>query len=383
MVMHSSSAMAQAQPASTTPQNASVRQVGTVKTVSETGIKLTTDAGLEVTVSISETSRLVRTELGQKDLSSATPIKLTDIQAGDRVLVRGSSAPGGAIAASVVVAMKSSDIAKKQQMEREDWQKRGIGGPVKSVDITNSTVTISTGASGAGSLVTVRIAKNTVLRRYAAGSVRFDDAKLSTLDEIKPGDQLRARGTRNADGADFSAEEVVTGTFRNVAGTVMSIDAASGTMKLMDLATKKPVSVKITADSQMHKLPPMVAQRIAMRLKGTPGPGAQGGQGAGASNAAMHGAGPGNAPPGEGNHRSGPADVQQMLSAMPVTALTDLQKNDAVMMVTTLGSESAEPAVIMLLSGVEPILTASPNGNRAAMLLSPWNLGSGGEGEAQ
>jgi hypothetical protein len=34
-----------------------------------------------------------------------------------------------------------------------------------------------------------------------------------------------------------------------------------------------------------------------------------------------------------------------------------------------------------LLSGVEPILSASPNSSRAAMLLSPWNLGGGG-GEA-
>jgi hypothetical protein len=29
---------------------------------------------------------------------------------------------------------------------------------------------------------------------------------------------------------------------------------------------------------------------------------------------------------------------------------------------------------------VEPILSASPNGNRAAMLLSPWNLGGAGVG---
>ena len=36
----------------------------------------------------------------------------------------------------------------------------------------------------------------------------------------------------------------------------------------MDLLTKQPVTVKVAADSQLRKLPQMMAQRIAMRLKG-------------------------------------------------------------------------------------------------------------------
>ena len=32
--------------------------------------------------------------------------------------------------------------------------------------------------------------------------------------------------------------------------------------------TKRPVTMKITSDSQLRKLPAMMAQRIAMRLKG-------------------------------------------------------------------------------------------------------------------
>ena len=69
-----------------------------------------------------------------------------------------------------------------------------------------------------------------------------------------------------------------------------------------------------------------------------------------------------------------------MLSRMPAVALADLQKDTAVMIVATEGSAGSEPTAITLLTGVDPILTAAPDKSRAAMLLSPWNLGGGGEG---
>jgi hypothetical protein len=70
-----------------------------------------------------------------------------------------------------------------------------------------------------------------------------------------------------------------------------------------------------------------------------------------------------------------------MLSRLPAVTLADLQKGDAVMVVTMQGSATSGLNAITLLTGVEPILTASPSGEGAAMLLSPWNLGSSG-GEA-
>jgi hypothetical protein len=80
--------------------------------------------------------------------------------------------------------------------------------------------------------------------------------------------------------------------------------------------------------------------------------------------------------------RSGAApDFQQMLSHMPAVALGDLHKGDAVMMVTTEGSPSSASTAITLLSGVEPILRAAPNGSQA-MMLTPWSLGGGPGGDA-
>jgi hypothetical protein len=67
------------------------------------------------------------------------------------------------------------------------------------------------------------------------------------------------------------------------------------------------------------------------------------------------------------------------LNRMPPMQFADFQKGDAVMVVTTEGSATSDATAVNLISGVEPILTASPAGmGAAASLLSPWNLGAGG-----
>jgi hypothetical protein len=282
--------------------------------------------------------------------------------------------------------MKRSDIEQKQQAERADWQKRGVGGLVNAVDAGTGTITISTMAMGTVSKLAVHISKDTVLLRYAPESVRFDDAKPGTLEQIKPGDQLRARGSRSADGGEFAAEEIVSGSFRNIAGTVASIDTGQNTVNVMDAITKKPVSVKIGADSQMRKLSPMQAQGIAMRLKGGATGAVPGGPGPGSGGSSSSASQPGGgAPPGEGGggwRRGGGADFQQMLKWLPALTLADLQKGDAVMIVATQGTTPGEATAITLLSGVEPILTSSSSAAQAA-LLSSWSLGAPGGEAAQ
>jgi len=363
--------------------SSTVRPVGTVKAINGNAVTVTTDSGLEITVLVQPSTRVLRMAPGQKDLKDATPLPLTDLQPGDRVIIRGSLAEDGkSVMASSLLVMKKADIQERQEHEREDWQKRGVGGLVRAVDPASGTITLQTAASGSSKTITVRVSKDTIVRRYAPESVRFQDAKPGTLDQIKSGDQLRARGPISADGSELSAEEIVSGSFRNIAGTVAAIDAGESTLSVMDLFTKKPVSVKITADSQLRKLPPMVAQRIAMRLKGSP---PDSGSATAAGNHSPAAPKADQAPGEAGSSRPrGAADLQQMLSRLPAVTLADLQKGDAVMLVTMQGSANSALNAITLLTGVEPILTASPNGEGAAMLLSPWSLGSsGGEAAAQ
>jgi len=371
------------------------RPVGTIKTVSENTITLTTDAGTDVTILVQDSTKFVRIAPGQKDLKDATPMALADLQTGDRILVRGTlHSDGKTVLAATVIAMKKADIADKQAREREEWQKHGIGGLVSSVDATNSTITVSLPAIGEKKNVMVHIPKDTILRRYAPDSIKFDDAGRAPLDQIRPGDQLRARGTRSADGSELTAAEVVSGSFRNIAGTISALDLSAGNLTVQDLATKKPITLKITDESQLRKLPQPMAQRIAARLKGLPPDGQSSASAAGATNAAAN-AGQTmkpNGPPAGGSAAGGAggsgrpggggsADLQQMINRMPAALLADLQKGDAVMVVATEGGASGVSTVITLLGGVEPILEASPKSG-ASTILSPWSLSSGGGGEA-
>jgi hypothetical protein len=371
------------------------RPVGTIKTVSGNTITLTTDAGSDVTILVQDSTKFVRIAPGQKDLKDATPMALADLQTGDRILVRGNlDSDGKSVLAATVIAMKKADIADKQAREREEWQKHGIGGLVSSVDATNSTITVSLPAIGEKKSVMVHISKDTILRRYAPDSIKFDDAGRAPLDQIRSGDQLRARGTRIADGSELTAAEVVSGSFRNIAGTISALDISAGNLTVQDLATKKPIILKITGESQLRKLPQPMAQRIAARLKGLPPDAQSSASAAGATNAAANAGqttkpnGPpagGSAAGGSGGSGrpggGGSADLQQMINRMPAALLADLQKGDAVMVVATEGGASGVSTVITLLGGVEPILEASPKSG-ASTILSPWSLSSGGGGEA-
>lgn len=366
--------------AQTTVPGGAAKQLGTIRAISGNTLTLVSDSGVQTTIQVPAGVRIVRIAPGQTSLKDATPIHLEDLQAGDRILVSGRlSDDSKTLIAAIVVAMKQTDVQALHEQEREEWQK-GVGGLVGSVDPTSGTIVISEAAPGGKRNVTIHTTSATNFRRYAPDSVKFDDAKPSTLDAIKPGDQLRARGERNTDAMELNAQAIVSGAFRNIAGTVAATNASDGTLTVRDLATKKNVVVKITPDSDVRKLPEQVAQFIAMRLRGQ-GPGGANGPNGGQG---RPGGSAGNAPMGSrggqgtemenrggGMARGGTPDFQQILTRMPRAQISDLQKGDAVMIVSTQGSTSGEVTAITLLAGVEPILEAPGGG----MELSPWSLG--------
>jgi hypothetical protein len=370
------------------------KRIGAIKAINGSEITLTPDSGPDVKITVQAGTQIVRFAPGETNVNNATPIQLQDLQLGDRIRATGWATDDNLpLPVLKIVVMKHSDLEAKHQQDLQDWQKRGAGGLVSSVDAAAGTVTISVVSFSGKKEIVVRSSKTSVIRRYAPDSVKFDDAKPSTLQEIHPGDQIRARGERNADGTELKADEIVSGAFRNVAGTVNSVDASSSTLSVQDLLSKKTVLVKVTADSQLRHLPADIAQRIALRLKGAAaGATAASGAAAGSGQTAAPGQAAGSAassatPEGGAAPRAGGApgrsggapDLQQMLSRMPASALTDLHKGDAVLIVSTEGSAGAGTA-ITLVSGVEPILQAAPNAGQA-MMLAPWSLG-GPSGDA-
>src|SRR6266542_3716559 len=278
-----------AAPAGSASGSVLVKQLGSIREIHGAGLLLATDQGGEVEVKVQPGARLLRLSPGQTDLKNAATIQLSDLQVGDRVLVRGKlGADGVGLEAVSVLVMKQGEIAQRKREEMLDWQRRGVGGLVRQVDAQAGTVTLSlagssqTGASRTGpaqtrapqiasttgQTVVVRATPKTTYRRYSPDSVKWEEATASQLGEIHVGDQLRAKGNRSADGSQVEAEEMVFGTFRNIAGLIVSIDSAKGTLTVDDMAAKKPITVQVTADSQMRKLPPQVAQGLARRLRG-------------------------------------------------------------------------------------------------------------------
>lgn len=335
------------------------RYLGTITAISGNTLTVKVDGNGDRQVEVPATAALKRIAPGQKDLSTAETLQFSDLADGDRVLVKLDAAAAGPTAQAVqIVVIKQSDVAQKQAKDREDWQMRGVGGLVKSVDGASGVIVVTSGAGATAKTITVHTTKATVLKRYAPASVSYDTAKVAPIDAIHAGDQLRARGAKNADGTEIAAEETISGTFRNISGVITSVDTSSSTLVVKDLATKKPVTIHIAPDAQMRRLPEMMAQMLAARLKAAPGAtGAQGGRAAGGQRGGQGG-----------------GDPQQMLNRATAIQLADLKKGEAVMLVSTDGT--SEVTGITLLAGVEALLEAPASQN----LLANWSMGGGAAG---
>jgi hypothetical protein len=366
---------------------APAKMVGTIKAINANTITLAPDAGSEIAVQVDPATRIVRVEPGQKDLKNATALQLTDLQVGDRILVRGKTSDNQkSVLASVVLAMKQTDVAAKQQRERQEWQRHGIDGVVSAIDPLGRTITITVPTLTGKKTTLVKVSTTSIVRRYAPDSVKFEDAKPARLDQIKIGDQLRAHGTRSSEGTEFDADEVVAGTFATLTSTIISVEPTASTMHVTDLESKKPLLVRVSAESLIHKLPAETAQLLAMRLKGDMPPGA--GR-AGETNPRAGGTRPEGTPAlGQGRaeggtdfpHRTG-MNFQQAVNRAPLITLRDLHKGDAVVILRTEGATAGEATAVQIVAGVEPILAASPKGSQP-MILSPWSLGGGAGEEA-
>lgn len=355
---------AEAQAPATAAAPATASQLGTIKTISGSMLTMATDKGLTVTVSVAAGAKIYQLPVGSTDLKTAKPGQLTDVAVGDRAMVTGKAGDTpDTLTAIRVILMKSSDIAQMQEQQQADWKARGTGGIVSTVDPATGTITIASGTKK----LTIATTSKTAFKRFAGDSVKYQDAKPGKITDIQAKDQLQARGEKSADGLSMQAEEVISGSFENLSGELLTVDAAAGKITLKDLASKKILSVNVTANSEIKNMPAMAATRFAAQSNG----GAQGGgrRGGGAAQDASG---------GDSSRRSAGADLSQMMTRFPAITLADLKKGDAVMIVASdpaAGSSAA--TAVTVLTGVDAILTANPNGG---MDLS-MSLGGGGGAE--
>lgn len=316
-------------------------------------IEIKPDSAAAVLVKILPDTVAQKIAPGEKSLKNAAAIKPTDVAIGDRVLV--ALEPGTSDVRRIVV-MPAAEITKHDEADRQDWIQRGVSGVVAG-KIGNQITLKMRSLQGEQQFV-VTVDDKTTYKRYAPDSVKFADAKVSKVDEINIGDQLRARGKKSEDGKQVAAENVVFGTFLTKAGTVASVDAAAKEITLNEMGTGKPLVVKITADSQMKQMPDFSA--MMGRAPGGAAPGAGPG---GPPPGAMPGGG--FRPPGGG----GPPDIAQMLERMPPAQLEDVKPGQTLIVSSTKGASDGRLTAITVLAN-------------AGMLIQMASRGAGGAGQA-
>src|SRR5260370_36666419 len=116
-----------------------------------------------------------------------------------------------------------------------------MAGAVAAVNPEAKEVAISTRTREGSKPVVVEISEHVDFRRYAPDSVRFSDAKVSSFAELKVGDQLRVLGDKNADGSRIKAEAIVSGSFRNIAGVIKTMETRPNQITLTAQVAHKPM----------------------------------------------------------------------------------------------------------------------------------------------
>jgi co-chaperonin GroES (HSP10) len=327
-------------------------------------IVLKTAAGSVVTANVNEKTVYQRVPPGETDLTKAAPASLTEIAVGDGVVARGFvEADRKSVPAQKIIVVSQSDIAKRNATERAKWA-GGVKGIVSSVNPQTKELTVtSRSLMGTSQAVIIPISDKVQMKRYPADSIpKYSEAKSSKFEDVKVGDQLNARGEKNTEGTRLTPEEVVTGSFKIVGGTITAIDPATNELKISDLQTKKPLTIVLRPDSVIRRFP-----QGGPGMFGGGAPGAAQGQGQGqtAPGAGAQGqprpqgggAGGPQGPPGNGQQRPGGGmSMADMLERLPTISLNDLKVGDTIIMSTTQGANPERLTAISMVAGVEQLL---------------------------
>jgi hypothetical protein len=330
---------------------------GDVTSIESGKIVVQTKDGL-VSVAVTDKTEYKRVPPENPVLKAAVPSAFADIGVGDKLLVTGFfSEDKKTLPAKSIYLITKSDIAQKQVKESERWATRGISGRVSAVDPITRQIKIDVRGLASTTTVVLTPKEGAKVLRYAPNSVKFSEAKASSVNEIQAGDMLRALGDKSADGASFAAEEIVTGAFRTVAGTVKTVDVAKNEVVIADAQSKKDITVELSSASVLKKFPEEMAQRMA-------GLGARPGGGAGPGGAARpqaNGAAPagpaGQGGPGRGF--GGSRGIDDMLERFPNITAADLKVGDVIAVSSTKNNTPERITAIKLLAGVEPFLRAA------------------------
>lgn len=329
-----------------------------------------TSAG-DVVAQFDEKTKMLRLLPGEKSLEKGEAITLGDIGIGDRLIARGKVADDKkSVAARQLIVMSKAAIAQKQERERDEWRRRSVAGTITAINASEREVTLQVRSREGMRQVVVAAPAKTRFRRYAADSVKFADARPSSFADLQVGNLVRALGEKSPDGARLQADEIVSGAFVMVGGPILSLDAAAGEISIRDLPTQKPLTIVISKDSVLRRIPPQLAAALRQRGEGnspgqSSGPGGSGprlgGPPADGTSQRSQGGPPAGGPGSEGagsvpRQRPG-GDVQEMLEQLPPISITDLKPGDLILASSTKGAAPGRVTAILLAAGADALFS--------------------------
>ena len=187
---------------------------GDVTSLDAAKIVLQTKDG-SLNISISDKTEFKRVPADNPNLKAAVAATISDVAVGDKLVVSGIyGSDKGTLPARTIYIMSKSDIAQKQAKESEAWRTprdRRKGDSGRSIGGQDH----GRAARFGGQYEYCRFAKGRYqISAYAPDSVKFSEAKPSSIADIKPGDMIRALGDKGPDGTTFAAEEIVSGAFQ-------------------------------------------------------------------------------------------------------------------------------------------------------------------------
>jgi hypothetical protein len=319
---------------------------GTVTTLDPAAMRATvqTDAGETLTVTFAADTRYLRVPPDAKTFESGTKITLSEVGVGDRVYAGGRyEAETKSVAARLLVVMSKSDIERRRESEQAEWRRRGLAGTVSAVDAQKQEITVQVRSREGAKSMTLGVGPDTVFRRYVPDTVKFSEARPSTLAELKAGDQLRALVKQGGEGVRPVCEEVVSGEFLTVGGTVTAVDASKGEIKINLLKTQKPLTINLKPETLLRRVGPDVLaalgaarpQTVATPQPATPAaPGAKG------------------------------VDLQEMLDRLSPLEFEQVKPGQMIVVSSTKGADPNRVTAITVIAGLDPLLKqpAPPRG---------------------
>jgi len=319
-------------------------------------VVVTTAAGSKVTVTLSDSTVFMRIPPGEKTKDKFIRITAIDFGIGDSVYARGRiSEDQKTLPAREFYVMSKGEISDKRDREREAWRTRGIAGNVTALKPEANEITIDARTAEGPKPVVIAANAGTKYRRYAPNSVRFSDAKSGSFADLVVGDQVRALGTKSSDGARFTPDEIVSGSFQTLTGTISEIDAGKGELKLSDQTSHQSLTVVVKKDSTLRRLTPELLAALTQTPPAKPfDPKAA-------------------APAGSSPARAS-GDLQEMFDQLPTFTLSELKVGDAILVSST-KSGDAKATAIAVVSGVGPLLQSAQGDSRKAVALGQMSLG--------